>query len=321
VTVQALRREAEGEAARLPALLAEARRLAATVQTGAHARRREGAGEAFWSYRPYRLGDEPRRIDWRRSARGDEVLIREQEEARAATVWLWPDRRPGMRWRSRPELPLKSERAVVLALALASLLGRGGERCGLLGGGARPTTGLQATERLAQALTVGEEDETLPAPAPDRTVQVLISDGLDHLPISDGEVARSAGGVASTGAEAAASTLPSPVATTPPALRASSPSATGGRTDRGVLLRIADPAEIDFPFAGRVVFEAPGGGASRRFGRAQAVGDDYRAARAARLADVDAAAARAGLRVLEHRTDQPAALALLALWRALAGAG
>lgn len=277
-----LRREAARESGRLPALLAEAFTLASTVQAGGHGRRREGAGEAFWSFRPYRPGDEPRRIDWRRSARGDEVLVREREQALAATVLVWPDRRPSMRWRSAEALPTKADRATVLALALATLLGRGGERCGLLGGD-RPVTGLQAGERLLEALALRGDDAK-----PDATLRgarrVLLSDALDP------EWAEG---------------------------RAFAPLSSGG----DLLVRIVDPAEAAFPFTGRLVFRDPAGAAEQRLGRAEAVAQDYAAAWRAHTAAVEAAAARAGWRVIAHRTDQPAATALLALWLAVAGRG
>jgi uncharacterized protein (DUF58 family) len=248
------------------------------VQAGGHGRRREGAGEAFWAFRPYRPGDEPRRIDWRRSARGDEVLVREREQAVAATVLAWPDRRTGMRWRSHPTLPTKAERAMVLALALATLLGRGGERCGLLGGG-RPATGLQAGERFAEALSVADENAA-PPPAPRGAQRVLLTDALD------------------------------------PAW-AEELSAAGD----GVLVRIVDPAEAAFPYAGRTMFSDPAQRSERLLGRAEAVQAAYGERWRAHVAAVDAEARRASLRVLEHRTDQPAATALLALWRAVSGAG
>jgi uncharacterized protein (DUF58 family) len=275
-----LRTEAEREAARLPALLAQALPLAAAVRAGAHPRRREGAGEQFWSYRPYRPGDEPRRIDWRRSARGDEVLVREQEQARAATVLVWPDRRPGMRWRSDASLPLKSERAAVLALALASLLGRGGERVGLLGVG-RPVPGVQAAERLAEALAIAPEDAP-PEAIGHRGARVLITDALEPAKVWGERLA----GVQS-----------------------------------GILLRVHDPAEVDPPYKGRTLFAPPAGLGERLFGRAEAVREAYAGVLRAHTAEVDAAFARAGFRVLEHRTDRPAATALLALWRAVAGEG
>jgi uncharacterized protein (DUF58 family) len=234
----ALRREAEREAARLPPLLAQALSLAATVQAGGHGRRREGAGEAFWSYRPYRPGDEPRRIDWRRSARGDEVLVREREQAVAATVLVWPDRR-------RDALALGRGAADqggagrVLALALATLLGRGGERCGLLGGEGRPATGLQAGDRLAEALTARGGGRGAGR-----------GDAGGYAGAADGRLQR-------------CSQAPS--------------SRSGGGEGSGVLLRIEDPAEAEFPYAGRTVFADPTGLAERRLGRAEALRSDYAA--------------------------------------------
>ena len=284
--IPALRREAEREAAGLPDLLAEGLKLAASVRAGAHRRRREGAGESWWSWRPYRPGDEPRRIDWRRSASGDAVLVRERQDARAATVRLWPDRRAGMRWRSDPRLPRKDERAVVLALGLAALLGRGGERVGLLGAGAA-ASGAPAVDRLAEALA-GTPEDAPPAP-PGGGACVLITDGLEPAEVWAARLRGSAGG--------------------------------GADRLSGVLLRLADPAEIDPPYRGRTLFTHPDGTGERLFGRAEAVRDAYHAARAAHEAELDAVFARAGWRVLGHRTDQPAATALLAAWRVIAGQG
>ena len=68
--VTLLRRDAQEEAARFPALLARAEHLAGTVLLGEHGRRRAGMGDDFWQYRPLRAGDSVRSIDWRRSARG-----------------------------------------------------------------------------------------------------------------------------------------------------------------------------------------------------------------------------------------------------------
>lgn len=279
--MKALQREAKAEASRLPPLLAEARRLAATVRAGAHFRKQGGIGEGFWSYRPYRPGDEPRLIDWRRSARGDEVLVRETEQVRAATVLVWPDRRPGMRWRSSHAWPTKADRAVLLALALADLLGRGGERCGLLTNGVRPGTGSATSDRFAEALMVASEDVE-PQPAPAGVFPIWMSDALESAPLWKSRFDRAGG--------------------------------------QGVLLRITDPAEADFPYAGRVAFAAPAGGVERLIGRAERLRAEYVAARGTHMVDLELQAARSGVRVLDHRTDRPAAAALLALWRSISGA-
>jgi len=116
-------------AARLPDLLVDARHIAASVLLGVHGRRRPGPGETFWQFRPYVFGESAKRIDWRRSARDHQHLyVREREWEAAQTIWLWADLSPSMLFCSQLSQVPKIERAIVLLLALADLLGRGGER-------------------------------------------------------------------------------------------------------------------------------------------------------------------------------------------------
>ena len=42
----------------------------------------------FLGHRPYIPGDSPRRIDWKASARSDDLLVREYAERRSQTLWL-----------------------------------------------------------------------------------------------------------------------------------------------------------------------------------------------------------------------------------------
>src|SRR5215210_6539679 len=84
----------------LPRLVLEARRIAATVIHGLHGRRRAGPGENFWQYRRFISGEPARQVDWRRSARDDNLYVREREWEAAHTVWLWPDRSPSMAFAS-----------------------------------------------------------------------------------------------------------------------------------------------------------------------------------------------------------------------------
>ncbi len=118
---------------KLPALLMEARRVAATVAQGTHGRRRAGPGETFWQFRNFEMGDSASLIDWRRSAGSSHLFVREREWEAAHTVWIWIDLSPSMHFCSRLATHSKAERAIVLALALASLLADGGERIGIPG--------------------------------------------------------------------------------------------------------------------------------------------------------------------------------------------
>ena len=119
---------AESVAGLFPPLLVEAERVAQAVWQGVHGRRRPGIGESFWQFRPYTPTDPAARIDWRQSARGDRLYVREREWEAAQGVYLWADASGSMRYASSSKVPTKSERAQLLMLALASLLLRGGER-------------------------------------------------------------------------------------------------------------------------------------------------------------------------------------------------
>jgi uncharacterized protein (DUF58 family) len=109
-------------------------------------------GETFWQFRAYQAGDAAGEIDWRQSARSRGLFVREQEWEAAESVWLWCDLSRSMSFRSGQALPPKWERAALLALALASLLVRGGERVALLGAGPRPAGGRFGLEQFARCL-------------------------------------------------------------------------------------------------------------------------------------------------------------------------
>lgn len=92
--------EAHGLADRLPDLLIDAQRIAATVAHGIHGRRRAGPGETFWQFRQLQSTDDAQLIDWRRSASSDHLYVREREWEAAHTMWLWPDLSASMAFKS-----------------------------------------------------------------------------------------------------------------------------------------------------------------------------------------------------------------------------
>ncbi|SIR31149.1 MULTISPECIES: DUF58 domain-containing protein [Acidiphilium] len=124
---------AEALAARLPALVLAAQRLAASAAPGRHGRRRAGAGEQFWQYRDVRDGDSPASIDWRRSARGERLYVREREWESVETLVIDVQDHEGMDFTGQTNQPTKRDRALLLALALAALALDGGERVALFG--------------------------------------------------------------------------------------------------------------------------------------------------------------------------------------------
>lgn len=272
----ALRAEALG--ATLPPLVVQAERVAATVLQGVHGRRRSGQGDAFWQFRPFLPGDAVSRIDWRQSAKGDRVFVRETEWEAAQTVLLWRDASASM-------AGAKQERAELLLLALASLLLRGGERVRLLGGPRRSFTGRTGLAALAQALGpaggLPEPDPSLP-----RHGRVVLFSDCYAEPA---EVQRAVGALADLGLRGQLVQVVEPGEEEP---------ALAGR----VLLHgpEGEPDQL-------VANAAPlfGAGAPYRTWFAE-----HRAA----LVDI---ARAAGWGFLAHRTDHPPAHALLALHQAL----
>jgi uncharacterized protein (DUF58 family) len=269
-------------ASRLPRLTAKAREVAGSLIHGVHGRRRAGVGETFWQYRPFAPGEAAQRIDWRRSARGDQLYVREREWEAAQNFFVWVDLSPSMAFKSSLASDYKIDRAAVLGLALADALVRSGERVGALG--ASPALcARNIIDRLAEILSAQTrasraQDIAPAANLPPRAKLALISDFLCDV-------------------EALAARL-------------RDYAAAGAH---GALLMVLDPAEESFPFIGETLFRDPDGGAPFRAG--DAVG--LQAAYVARLDEhreaLRAAAKTSGFLFLQHHTDRPAAEAALAL--------
>lgn len=282
----ALRREGEALAAALPPLLVAAEHLAAAVQTGGHGRRRAGEGDEFWQFRPAFAGDSARAIDWRRSARSDAQYVREREWQAAQSVHLWVDASASMRFSGDAKRPEKAARARLLALALAVLMVRAGERVGLLAPHAPPRPGKAQLLQLAALLAGpgGPEDYGAPEAVgiAAHARAVFVSDFLGA----------------------------------PDAVQA----ALGAAADRGVsgvLLQVLDPIEEAFPFDGRVIFESMAGSLRHETRKAGDLRARYTARLAERRAHLADLARTAGWQFGTHHTGEPAAAALLWLYAAL----
>jgi uncharacterized protein (DUF58 family) len=274
---------AEALAARLPPLLVEAERVASTVALGVHGRRRAGPGESFWQYRRYQAGDAAGLIDWRQSARNDPLYVRETEWMAAQSVWVWADGSASMRWRSYSDLPEKRDRALLLALALAALLLRGGERVGVLGIARAPAMGRSVLPRLAAEMVGQDADTDLPAATLPRFGHaVLISDFL----MDAGQAAKAI-------------------------------AAWAGAGVRGHLVHLLDPAEEALPYAGRTHFFGLEGEGDMLAPQAESLRAAYRDRLAGHRAALADAARRWGWTFTTHHTDTPPEPALLALHQVL----
>ncbi len=280
-----IRREAEQAAGRLPPLMVQANRIAATVAQGVHGRRRVGQGDTFWQFRHYQPGDSAQAIDWRQSAKSQSAFVRENEWDAAQSVWVWCDTSASMRYRSSPELPEKAARAVVLTLALASLRIRGGERVAVLGAGVAPSNSRAALDRIADHLSlVAVDGDSLPAlePLPRHARLVIFGDMLS--PLDDIE----------------------------PVIRGFAAMGVDGH-----IVQVNDVVEETLPFRGRIRFDGLEGEGSALIGRVEMVRDDYVELMANHrngLADI---ARSVGWTFAAHHTDRAPQTPLLALYGAL----
>lgn len=107
-------------------LAARQQRLA---DLGVHHTRLYGAGLEFEHLRPYVTGDEMRRIDWKATARRDDLVAREYEVQRSQHVIICLDL--GRTMASELGLLRKADHAVNAAALLAHVAAKGGDWVGL----------------------------------------------------------------------------------------------------------------------------------------------------------------------------------------------
>ncbi|APH73177.1 DUF58 domain-containing protein [Aquibium oceanicum] len=270
----------------IPDLLVEARRIANTVISGWHGRRKQGVGENFWQFRPYVEGEAIARIDWRRSARDDQhTYVRDREWEAAHTIWLWADPSPSMLYKSAQASVSKESRALVLVLALAELLSRSGERIAWPGL-SDPFNARNGAERLAAILAQANDIPTRPELISVRRFSdvVIASDFLD------------------------------PVEETMEWL-----DVLARHGVRAHLIEVADPAEETFPYAGRTEFVDPETRQKFTAGRAETLGDEYRRLYLARREALISWSTRLGWSYTVNHTDRLASEVLVRVHMALSG--
>lgn len=287
--VLALEREAVSLVDRMPELAMEADRIASTVAQGIHGRRRAGPGETFWQFRQYQAGENATLVDWRRSASSDHLYIREREWEAAHTLHIWPDISRSMDFQSHIAPVSKRDRALVLTLAAAELLVRGGERVALLGQ-MSPTASRNAATRIAERLAANAGVESASQGLPPKASLsrfsglILISDFLS-----------------------------------PPDVIRERLESFAGSGVAGHMVQVIDPAEETLPYHGRTEFLSPSGGERWVADRVEALRPKYRARFEAHRAALAEMAKRFGWSFLTHHTDRPASEPLLSLLMRLQG--
>ncbi len=288
---------AAAKADTLPPLMLDAQRIAETVRQGLHGRRRAGSGETFWQFRDYERHDGRQQIDWRQSAKGDRLYVRDTEWEAAQTAYLWADRSASMVFRSSKNLPTKRTRSMLLLLSTACLLVRQDERISLMSrlDRTKPTSGRAGLLQIANALIPADGTED-----PDRNAD----NPYGNLPPSHALPRHSQ--VVWFG------DFISPLEDIQATI---SPLVNSGV--RGHLVQVTDPAEDNLPYKGRARFKDLESNDRLLIPRVETVREVYRERMEAHRDGLRALTRNAGWGLTIHRTDQSPENCLMALYTAL----
>lgn len=279
-----LHRKAEEAAAALPPLKAAAEKAATTILSGDHHQKKSGTGEKFWQYREYTAGDPLQSIDWRASAKTDRLYIRQKEWQTTQTALFWVQNDLAMSYSSEKKRATKQEEATILALALAILMTKAGEQIGHLDGKMRPGRTENAIEKMGELILATQDPSPLPHPA--KTIKpnsnlILIGDFLSPLPVLKDSLSQLA-----------------------------------TRTDSALLIQVLDPAELDLPFAGRVIFENSSH-EKHHIQNVESIKEQYKERITHHLDDVKTICKKHRWHWLLHRTDTPLTTTLFDAWMML----
>lgn len=226
-TIKSLRAQAEDSISGLPGLVMHAEEIAATIMHGEHSQRKSGSGETFRQFRPYETSDRPQDIDWRQSAKADQVFIKQRELQSTIKTYLWRAQGASMNFSSDPSFMKKQDAANVLTMALALLTRMAKEPVGLV-----------------HDMKTGRSDAHMHAIA-DTLSSVSSQKADDVLPDIDQTTTRFPRHAAFYGVGDFLSPIEEIEA---------SFSKIAARSQNVVIVQVLDPAEITLSYSGRVRF-------------------------------------------------------------------
>lgn len=275
-----IKSDAEALAKELPNLLMKVAPSSAS-HLGAASRRQSGQGEDFWQYRKFSHEDSADRVDWRRSARGDELFVRETELETARNFLFWVDPSDGFDWKGSPDVPTKASRALTILTALSHSIANTGDRCGALGSKRKPNIGSKAAINIAEDLWNNDASSALPAVNKTPATIVIASDFYRPLEETKNWIQQLA-----------------------------------SNNQTGILLMVYDPIEASYPFKGRINFLSPNNKRERLVGRAENLKQDYLARFSKRQTKIKELANSIGWYSAFHSTEDNAGptLAHIAHW-------
>ncbi|MBW7857526.1 MAG: DUF58 domain-containing protein [Leptonema sp. (in: Bacteria)] len=118
---------------------------------GNHKRSVPGGEREFYRLRDYQVGDEPRRIDWKASAKQGQLITREYEQEQKQTLFIVVDTGRWMSLRSGGQTLL--DEALSAALMLTGVASSNGDSVGFLAYGSKPQLYLPPGRRDTKSIS------------------------------------------------------------------------------------------------------------------------------------------------------------------------
>lgn len=122
----------------LPPLLADSSLLLKSIIVGLHSTRFAGKGENFWQFKEYTPEESITNIDWRKSASSKKILIRQNEEELAKTIYFFYDKSLSMNYQSDESVHNKLFYSALLTLTLCKLFSKNKEEIYIFNGLNKP---------------------------------------------------------------------------------------------------------------------------------------------------------------------------------------
>jgi len=249
-----------------------ARAVHDNVIHGDHAMRKSGAGQKFWQFREYQQGDEPNSIDWRQSAKGDAIFIKQKEWQTSLKTYLWCASGKSMMFTSGRKHYSKQNCAQIITLALALMLKDAKEHVGIYGDSMTGRSEFKM-EHIAQSLI-------------DQRLTDIYLPNINDISLPKNAYFIGLGDFLSPIEEIEANI-----------------KALSMRTGSGIIIQVLDPAELNLTYTGRIRFKGLKNKENETVNSISSIAQDY----SARISEHNAAlrnlCTENGWHYILHQTD------------------
>ena len=208
-------------------------KISKSIDFGDTYENKSGVGEDFWDYKEYNLGDPLKKIDWKKSAKFDKIFVKNQRNENSKNIWFWNSQSMSMNFRNSNKIETKETRGLIIGLILMDLFLKSGEKVGIVGSEISLQKGERNLTRLASEF-LKKKKNTFESRIKKNDTVFFISDFLGN----------------------------------PKKIKESMLNLSENRY-LGLLIRVLDDSEVNFPYKGRNQFFDPVSGLHKLFNKSE----------------------------------------------------